>query len=280
MSDDESEGKTVLTEVRGWTPAIDALIQKYGGNCALVYGRVWRYCQGPEGICRASLETVASDLRLSRETVNNHLSILVRDGYIKKHTAVRNEPNRYSCTDKAQIRSVIWAEIKQENRRKGIGQEELLAQVDHALDETGVRFSDTPTNGNGKGVRKSDTKPAEVSDFSSLGVRKSDMKILIKKESENEDISLKGFEQVRSAVIDRISSDGNNQMTRLAIETVQGLRIKSIDQNNLWIIETDNAYLQSWCAQRVARFFEQAIIGVTGQPGAVGFVSAEEAIHE
>ena len=50
--------KTILAHVNGWTPMLDSLVQEFGLVTAAVFGRIWRYCQMPAGICSASMETI------------------------------------------------------------------------------------------------------------------------------------------------------------------------------------------------------------------------------
>lgn len=107
--------KTVLTEVRGWTPLIDALVQKHGVHAAAVFGRMWRYCQLEDGICRASIETIADELHLSRPTVTQHIETLVKNGYLVDRTpGRRNAPHIYADTGKAQILSQFAAVINEQ----------------------------------------------------------------------------------------------------------------------------------------------------------------------
>src|SRR3990167_7130589 len=71
--------KSVLTN---FTPAIDSMVRELGSITALVYGRVWRYCQGEYGECFASQETIAKELGLSRKCINQHVGRLVKAGYL------------------------------------------------------------------------------------------------------------------------------------------------------------------------------------------------------
>jgi DNA-binding Lrp family transcriptional regulator len=96
--------KTILAEVDGWTPIIDSLASKHGVIRAAVFGRIWRYCQGEQGKCTASLETIAKDLGINKATVMRHAKQLVEDGYLKDLTPeLRNVPHAYADTGKAGI---------------------------------------------------------------------------------------------------------------------------------------------------------------------------------
>ena len=96
--------KTILAEVNGWTPIIDALAKDHGLLTAAVFGRIWRYCQGEKGVCTASLETTASDLGINKATVMRHAKELLEHGYLKDLTPdARNVPHIYADTGKASM---------------------------------------------------------------------------------------------------------------------------------------------------------------------------------
>jgi DNA-binding Lrp family transcriptional regulator len=100
--------KTVLTEVDGWTPLIDVITEKHGVIASAIFGRMWRYCQMSDKICRASQETIANELHVSRKTVNEQIEILVNNGYLEDTTPdVRNRPHIYADTGKAGLRLAI-----------------------------------------------------------------------------------------------------------------------------------------------------------------------------
>lgn len=68
--------------MRDYTPVFDAMIQKYGVYTALVYGRVWRYCQGQRQECFRSQAGLGKDLGIGRTKVNQSLVTLVEDGWL------------------------------------------------------------------------------------------------------------------------------------------------------------------------------------------------------
>ena len=97
-------GKTILAEIDGWTPVIDGLAKELGAITALVFGRMWRYCQGDHEVCDASLERIASDLNLDRATIMRHAKLLCENGYLEDLTpGLRNVPHSYADTGKAMI---------------------------------------------------------------------------------------------------------------------------------------------------------------------------------
>lgn len=102
--------KTILADVDGFTPIIDDLARQHGLMRAAVFGRIWRYCQMKDGICRASLETLSDGLGVDRATVMRHAKALAEDGYLEDTTPnLRNQPHIYRDTGKASIRIAIGA---------------------------------------------------------------------------------------------------------------------------------------------------------------------------
>jgi hypothetical protein len=94
--------KTILANVDGFTPIIDSLVEDVGIVAAAVFGRMWRYCQMENGVCHASLGTIADELHLSVRTVIRHSDNLVSKGYLKDMTPnLRNVPHTYADTGKA-----------------------------------------------------------------------------------------------------------------------------------------------------------------------------------
>ena len=156
----------------GFTPLFDEVINTFkndyrmtGGvsplTVGLVFGRVWRRCQGDEGICYESAGSMAKELGLVRTTVIACLNRLVEAGYIYKG-GLKTHPRH-----------------KQKTRV-------------YSLDEKGIRLSDTLED---KGMQSLDTlkdKGMQPSDMQ--GMQSLDTKIDIKdrdilRESINNSIS-------------------------------------------------------------------------------------------
>lgn len=96
--------KTVLTDVRGFTPVIDSIVEEHGLVTAAVFGAMWRYCQMRDGVCRAPIKKIADRVQLNRVTVMRHVETLVASGYLKDLTPkMRNRPHVYMDTGKAKI---------------------------------------------------------------------------------------------------------------------------------------------------------------------------------
>jgi hypothetical protein len=103
--------KTILAEVNGWTPIIDSMVRDVGLTTAIVFGKMWRYCQMVNCVCEASQEKIASELGISRATVNKHIEALVIKGYLIDTTpGLVGMPHKYKDTGKAGIVVSISAE--------------------------------------------------------------------------------------------------------------------------------------------------------------------------
>jgi hypothetical protein len=96
--------KTILANVDGFTPVIDSLVEEMGLMTAAVFGRIWRYCQMEDGVCKASLESIGKWIGVDKATVMRHAKVLCDNGYLKDLTPdLRNRPHVYADTGKAGI---------------------------------------------------------------------------------------------------------------------------------------------------------------------------------
>jgi DNA-binding Lrp family transcriptional regulator len=81
-----------------FTPVPDKLVEQYGYITALVYGKIWRYCDwSGTDQCTASLNTLSTQLGISKNTLVRKLNILMKDGWIKriKSGKSKKEPSVY-----------------------------------------------------------------------------------------------------------------------------------------------------------------------------------------
>ena len=85
--------------MRDFTPVFDILIKNHGIYTALVYGRVWRYCQGERNECLRSQSKLAKDLGIGRTKVNTSLSTLVEGGFLTS-TPIGRGRKSYQLTEK------------------------------------------------------------------------------------------------------------------------------------------------------------------------------------
>ena len=100
--------RTILSEVDGFTPVIDEVVKATSLMSAVVFGRIWRFCQMPDGVCNASLETISEDIGIDKASVMRHAKILVEQGYLEDLSPdLRNHPHTYKDTGKAAIPMVV-----------------------------------------------------------------------------------------------------------------------------------------------------------------------------
>jgi len=105
---------TFLSRTDGFTPVIDVLAQEMGLVTAVVYGVVWRYCQQRNGVCYASVETIASHVGINPKTVRRHIKTLCEHGYLEDLTPdVTNRPHTYADSGKAKIVGLVEAKVAQ-----------------------------------------------------------------------------------------------------------------------------------------------------------------------
>ena len=97
--------KNVAASISGFTPCPDVLIDQYGHTAALVWGKVWRYCQMGDGVCRAATERLCKELGMTDKTLARHLRTLEIGGYVKDTTPnLRNRPHSYRDTRKLSLK--------------------------------------------------------------------------------------------------------------------------------------------------------------------------------
>ena len=91
---------------------------------ALVYGLVWRYCQMSAGVCRASHDTLAKHVGVSRHTIMRHLESLTNAGYLEDLTPdAKGKAHIYRDTGKA------FAPVAESNNTCDIEQQQVLPNV-------------------------------------------------------------------------------------------------------------------------------------------------------
>jgi hypothetical protein len=115
--------KTILAEVDGFTPVIDDLVKEVGLMSAVVFGRVWRYCQMEDQVCKAALESIADSIGVDRVTVMRHVKQLCELGYLDDLTPeLRNRPHVYVDTGKAGLKLSLKGVAQSNTNKKGVAQ--------------------------------------------------------------------------------------------------------------------------------------------------------------
>jgi biotin operon repressor len=101
-----------------FTPYSEELAHELDPLTSLVYGKVWRFAQMDEGVCRASAERIAEELGFERKAVGKKLKKLTDNGYLIETTkpGLKNRPHIYKPTDKINFQ---WHEKKQKTMGKG-----------------------------------------------------------------------------------------------------------------------------------------------------------------
>lgn len=175
----KGESPNIETTTSGFTPCPDALIEKYSHTTALIWGKIWRYCQMPEDVCRAAIERIAKELGLSANTIAKHISLLEEGKYIKDTTpTIRNKPHIYVDTGKLRLKiSLAMTEIgtqKLSSRYSKTEHEESTTRGDiqkniFALYEGNIGIL-TPLIADTLEVAEKDYPPAWIEDVIKLAV--------------------------------------------------------------------------------------------------------------
>ena len=135
--------KTILAHVDGWTPLIDSVTLELGVVCSAVFGRVWRYCQAKDGVCYASINTIADELKLGYNTVLAHLQELVNSGYLEDTTPeIRNRPHTYRDTGKAAMEITITAGAPKRDDTGGLQNLDTSSNRSPKIGEHSPEFGD------------------------------------------------------------------------------------------------------------------------------------------
>jgi hypothetical protein len=133
-----------LSQTEGFTPIIDVLAQEVGLITAAIYGVVWRYCQMKDGVCRASLETIAQRLGIKRKTVERHIKKLCERGYLKDLSPdVKNRPHIYADTGRAKITGLVQAQVIPSDEANGQTESLTSPEEGKTLSPTGKTLSPT-----------------------------------------------------------------------------------------------------------------------------------------
>ncbi len=257
--------RTILTKCNGFTPLITALVKKYGLVTAAVFGRVWWFCQYKNGVCHASIDTIAEDLKLNRYTVMRHIETLLSDGFLEDKTPeLRNKPHIYVDTGRAQIISELSA---------GIADDDGVIINDSTDNETPatVIFNDS----------ESHLKPHPESLKMMAGVINNDMNILIKRDLKR-DLKIgdgpppewsKFFDSLRYQL-----TNGSAQDRLLFRERLAGLKWGS-RENGVITLYAASPEHAAWLQDRMTNTFENWFEGYKEFAGArVEFIAEQGAI--
>jgi DNA-binding Lrp family transcriptional regulator len=159
-------GRQVVADIDGITLTLNDLIQQFGLITAAVFGRIWAYCQLPDGVCKASLVTIAAELQLDRATVYRSARKLVDEGYLEDTTPkLRKHPHIYKDTGKAGLNISITARtgVAHSNTSPESGSNGVAhSNTTKTAESAGVAHSNTRKGQKGPGVAHSNTKGSGV----------------------------------------------------------------------------------------------------------------------
>lgn len=111
--------KQVAAEVSGFTPCADILVKKYSHTTATIWGKIWRYCQMKDEVCKASIKRLADELNMSDVTVEKHIKLLEDGGYVEDTTPdLKNRPHIYIDTGKIKLKINIFMEEEESTTKK------------------------------------------------------------------------------------------------------------------------------------------------------------------
>ncbi|HND50425.1 MAG TPA: DnaD domain protein [Anaerolineales bacterium] len=151
--DNEDYPRQILTEVSGFTPVFDVIVDVYQDKIrALVFGAIWRFCQMEDKVCKASLEKIGKLIGVDKATVQRHVTILCNDGYLKDLTpGLRHRPHVYADTGRVLMRSKIeGVAVRKPNvaqRNASVAQSTLIKDINKDLKGTSTTtIAATPNN--------------------------------------------------------------------------------------------------------------------------------------
>lgn len=92
----------LLEQAGNWTPSFDFVSRKFSKykSVGVVLGKMWRYSQMTDGVCRASIDRMAGELGISRNTFQDAVKLLESTGYLVDLTpTVVNHPHSYTIVE-------------------------------------------------------------------------------------------------------------------------------------------------------------------------------------
>jgi hypothetical protein len=163
-----SEPRKIVTEVSGFIPVFEVVLHHYKDYMtALVFGRMWQYCNMSDGVCKASLERIGGDLEISSVTVMRHAEKLVADGYLIDTTPDRrNAPHEYLDGRKVEMKSRITAGMTKSNAtvinsKASVINSQLIKQ-DNTNKQIGDDFQETKNTAYRRGEQEAPDKVAAL----------------------------------------------------------------------------------------------------------------------
>ena len=248
---------TFLSRVQGFTPLIDVLAEELGLVTAAVYGVVWRYCQGPRGVCQASMERIAAHLNLDRRTVQRQIRRLVDEGYLDDLTpGLRNRPHTYADSGRAVIEGLVEARVY---RRDGeVGVTESTTEVWQKV------TPDAPRCGrkSHRGVAESTMKRERQDTEETIGDGVAAQPELALSETITEAARL------WLAVRDNLQADMQASAYDTWIGDSSGISL----EDGVLVVGVRSAYAKDWLENRLYGLIQRTVTAVAGRVTSVRFV--------
>lgn len=168
--------KIIPTKLSGFTPIIDMIIPEVGLTGAAVFGVVWRHCQMRDRVCKASLQTMADKIGVSRATILRKLSELSELGFIEDLTPnLKHKPHVYRDTGKLGLDISIGISLgntrsdeeyhgetqEYHSETVGVSQSELSKPIEDTNKDTNITNQSTSEEPPQKKKRGRPSKPKE-----------------------------------------------------------------------------------------------------------------------
>lgn len=240
--------KTIMSQIGGFTPMIDALTDRYGYITAAVFGKVWRYCQMKTGLCYAGIERMAEELRMNETTFRTSLKILVADGFLEDlDPGVRNRPHRYRDTGKVLVMMNAFATIVEFNGEAG-------PQNRRTKNKNGppILGTEDPKIGGPWSSKREDEDS-------------------IKDRNKEVEIQMIQYTQVKQLLKDDMGAD-NIQIWRAYIEPTELINVVG----NEWWIAAPDGTIASWLTSRTKKVMERLLAGIANTEINLSFVEARQ----
>ena len=245
--------KTILSEVDGWTPLIDALTREHGLLTSAVFSRIWRYCQGEQGVCSASLSTIAHDLGIDRSSALRHAKKLVSLGYLKDLTPdLRHVPHTYADTGKAGVKIVISGSVAEDNSSSN--NEITVAENNRSVAQNNSEI-ETVAQGNAT-VAESHLK---------IDLKKEDLKRQKDTNDSWQQFLFSYVNKVRPSVTEDRQVDEHFQK-------YMRLTWLEIEEEERWVIACPDETVLEWMRQRFRKTLERELIGFLSRPVSLEFI--------
>lgn len=255
--------KTILAELDGWTPVIDTVVEACGPIAALVFGRVWRYCQMTDGVCYASQDRIAAELHVSRSCINENISRLVAAGFLGDLTPeLRNKPHTYADTGKAGLKITIAA-------KKAPVSLPFTVVPDDSRKPVTVVAGDTTVAGN-------DTK---VSSGTTPTVVFGDMKKVLRESlrDEKRDSSIPNPETAWAMVRDQLRAQMSRGDYLAYVDSIRPVSAVGDAGSIVFTVTGPDDHILAWAASRLERTITRLLTAVYSRPARIVFVMAPAA---